>query len=315
MAPPASISEMFGESDAQTFLGLPGCTDLDALQAKTAIFGAPIVTPYRRVGSYCHDAPTAIRKGIAGYGANLDHFDFDLGRPIFGEGPPTAVDCGDLACSEDDYAANRQLVRATASKILSAGAVPILLGGDDSAPIPFFEAFAGRGDYVIVQVDAHIDWREEVDGERNGLSSNMRRASEMPHIKEIIQVGQRALGSARPSDVEDARRWGVQFFSSRDIALSGLAPVLDTVPEGANVLFALDIDGLDPSVVPGVIGRAPGGLTYWQTAELLHGIAAKAKLCGFNLVEFMPDNDVDGLGALVCARLVVNVLGLVHAQS
>jgi hypothetical protein len=72
----------------------------------------------------------------------------------------------------------------------------------------------------------------------------------------------------------------------------------------------LDCDALDPSIVPGVIGRSPGGLTYWNVVELLHGIAGKAKLSGFNLVEFMPDSDVDEIGALNNARIICNVLGL-----
>jgi agmatinase len=81
------------------------------------------------------------------------------------------------------------------------------------------------------------------------------------------------------------------------------------------VIVDLDCDALDPSIVPGVIGRSPGGLTYWNVVELLHGIAGKAKLSGFNLVEFMPDSDVDDIGALNNARIICNVLGLVARQS
>ena len=107
-------------------------------------------------------------------------------------------------------------------QILDAGAVPILLGGDDSLPIPMLEAYAGRGRFTILQIDAHIDWRDEVQGERLGLSSGMRRASEMAHIERIIQVGQRGIGSARPSDLADARDWGVTFFPARGVAQAGI---------------------------------------------------------------------------------------------
>jgi agmatinase len=167
--------------------------------------------------------------------------------------------------------------------------VPVLLGGDDSIPIPMLQAFEGRGKFTIVQIDAHIDWRDEVDGERWGLSSTMRRASEMDHIERIIQVGARNIGSARPQDLADARAWGVQFFTARDVARDGLQPVLDAIPAGSNVIICFDCDGLDPSIMPGVIGRAPGGLGYWQTVELLTGIAGKSRIAAFDLVEFMPD--------------------------
>ena len=67
-----------------------------------------------------------------------------------------------------------------AKSVLAAGAVPMVLGGDDSIPIPVLQAYADRGPVTVVQIDAHIDWRDEVKGERWGLSSTMRRASEMP---------------------------------------------------------------------------------------------------------------------------------------
>ena len=311
MSEPKSIAQMFGSLEVDTFLGLPMCTNLDMIEAKAAILGVPVATPYKAVGNYCANAPEAIRAAIAPWAANLEHVDFDFGEPLFPCGQITAVDCGNLTYDENDFAANRAGIKNTVIKMVGNGVVPVLIGGDDSVPIPMFDAFSGKGDYTILQIDAHIDWRDEVHGERYGLSSNMRRASEMAHIKKIIQVGQRSIGSARPSDLRDAKDWGVEFYSARDVSRDGLAPILETISEQSNVIIALDIDGLDPSIVPGVIGRAPGGLSYWQTVELIHGVARKARLSAFNLVEFMPERDVEQLGALVCARIIANVLGAV----
>ena len=302
---------MFGSLEVDTFLGLPTCTNLDMIEAKAAILGVPVATPYKAVGNYCANAPEAIRAAIAPWATNLEHVDFDFGEPLFPGGQITAVDCGNLSYDENDFAANRAAIKNAVIKMVGNGVIPVLIGGDDSVPIPMFDAFSGKGDYTILQIDAHIDWRDEVQGERYGLSSNMRRASEMAHIKKIIQVGQRSIGSARPSDLRDAKDWGVEFYSARDVSRDGLAPILETISEQSNVIIALDIDGLDPSIVPGVIGRAPGGLSYWQTVELIHGVARKARLSAFNLVEFMPERDVEQLGALVCARIIANVLGAV----
>ena len=315
MSAPQDLGRMFGAVDVETFLGLPACSDVDQLKATVAILGVPSVTPYRSVGPYCTGAPRAIREAIAPYASNLLHVDFDLGRPIFSGDEVTAVDCGDLAYDEEDFARNRSVLRHTVSKMIDRGAVPVLIGGDDSVPIPMFEAFQDRGTYTILQIDAHIDWRDEVDGERWGLSSNMRRASEMGHISRIIQVGQRGIGSARPGDYTDARKWGVKFRSAREIHAHGIEPVLALIPEGSEVIIALDIDGLDPAVVPGVIGRGPGGLDYWQTVELIHGVATKGRIAAFSLVEFMPERDIDQLGALVAARILANVIGLVAAEQ
>jgi len=89
---------------------------------------------------------------------------------------------------------------------------------------------------------------------------------------------------------------------------------VEAIPEGANLIVTLDVDGLDPSVIPAVIGRAPGGLSYWQTVELLRAAAERARIAAFDLVEFVPDRDIQQQGALVAARLVANAIGLIARQ-
>jgi agmatinase len=314
MARRPNVGAMFGASVTETFLGLPKAEDLTAREARIAILGVPCATPYQSVGPYCAGAPRAIRDAIAGYAANLHHVDFDLGGPIFPDAV-NAVDGGDLACAAVDPAANRAAIREAVATVVARGAVPIVIGGDDSVPIPVIEAFQGRGPFTIVQIDAHIDWRDEVAGERFGLSSTMRRASEMPHIERIIQVGQRAIGSARPDDLADAQAWGAVIVPARAVHEDGIGSVLDAVPAGSQVLITLDCDGLDPAVMPGVIAPAPGGLSYWQAIGILHGIAAKARIAAFDIVEFVPERDVAGLGALTAARIIINVLGLISRQA
>jgi len=64
----------------------------------------------------------------------------------------------------------------------------MILGGDHAIPIPVLRAYEGRGPITLVQIDAHIDWRDDFNGVRDGLSSPIRRASEMGHIKDIFQI-------------------------------------------------------------------------------------------------------------------------------
>jgi len=310
------IGRMFGAGDAvETFLGFPACPDPGAVDADIAIMGAPCASPYASVGPYCAGAPAAIRAGVAGYAASRHHQDFDLGGPLLGDGDVRVVDCGDLPYDAADPAGNRARIRNTVAALLQRSVRPLVIGGDDSIPIPVLQAYEGRAPLTVVQVDAHIDWRDEVEGERFGLSSTMRRASELAWVERIIQVGARAIGSARPQDYEDARDWGVQFVTARELHANGLDPVLDLVPSGAKVFVTFDCDGLDPSIMPAVIGPAPGGLSYWQAVTLLHGLAAKVRLAGFDIVEFMPSRDPQGLAALTAARIVCNVLGLMARQG
>jgi agmatinase len=188
------------------------------------------------------------------------------------------------------------------------------MGGDDSVPIPVLEAYRDHGPLTILQLDAHIDWRDEVSGETMGLSSNMRRASEMGWVENIIQVGARGIGSARPQDRQDALDWGVKFFPMRNVVLNGIDAIIESIPQSANLYIALDIDVMDPAVVPAVIGPAPGGFSYWQLLEILEAAAGRARISGFNLVELMPGADIGGRGALVAARIVAMMLGLIARQ-
>jgi agmatinase len=311
---PADLGAIYGAPSTATFVGLPVATLAEAAKATIAIFGAATATPYPAAGAYCANAPNAIRAGIANWAAAREHMDFDLGGTMLTCGA-TAVDCGNLPIDPNDAPGNREKITAATKTLLAGGAVPVLLGGDDSVPIPFFHAYEGHGRVTVLQIDAHIDWRDELHGIRLGLSSPMRRASEMGWIPHIVQVGARGTGSARLSDLEDARATGVTFVTAREVAAHGIQAAIDAIPAGANLLITLDCDGLDPSIIPGVIGRSPGGLSYWQTVELLHGAAQRGRIAGFDLVEFVPERDIEQLGALVAARLVANAIGLIARQK
>jgi agmatinase len=309
-----NLATMFGAGATDTFMGLPRCRDLARLDVRMALLGADGCTPYPSVGFYCAGGPQAIRSAGAVYAANLMHVNFDLGAPVF-PGAVSCADAGDLPQDESDPAGNRARIFGAVSTILERGAVPILIGGDDSLPIPMLEAYgARRRQFTVLQIDAHIDWRDEVGGEKLGLSSTMRRASEMGHIERIIQVGSRGIGSARASDLADALAWGVHFVPAGEVARFGVGRAVDLVPDSADVIICLDLDALDPSIMPAAIGRAAGGLGYWHVLELIGGVAEHARIAGVNMVEFMPDRDIDGMGAMVTAQLLAGIMGIIARQ-
>lgn len=307
----ATLERLFGAGEVDTFLGLPACPDLARLEADIAVLSAGMATPYASVGPYCRGAPAVLRAASAAYASNLGHVNLDLGGPVF-PGGVVAVDAGDLAQQEEDPAGNRARIFGAVGQVLDRGAIPVLIGGDDSVQIPMLEAYGARGrEFTILQIDAHIDWRDEVQGERLGLSSTMRRASEMAHVGRIVQVGGRGIGSARVEDQADAEAAGAELVPAGEVARSGVGRAVDLVPEGAEVIVCFDLDGLDPAIMPAVIARTAGGLSYWQALELIGGVADKARIAGVGFVEFMPQRDLDGLGALTAAQLLASVLGIV----
>ncbi|MCV6594565.1 MAG: arginase family protein [Silicimonas sp.] len=316
MSQKPDLAALFGASDASTFLGLDACDDLTAIDASSAFIGAPCATPYGSVGAYAQNGPASLRRAIAALTANIDRHNFDLGGPTFPEGVKRAVDCGDLPWSDSDFAANRATIRDAIATIAGRGTVPILIGGDDSVPIPMIEAMGETGkSYTILQIDAHIDWRDSHMGERFGLSSTMRRASEMAHIDRILQVGARGIGSGHSSDFEDALAWGARFFTGPDVHRDGIAPVLDAIEPGAEVILCIDIDAMDPSIAPNTIGRAPGGLSYYQVLDLIQGAAARGRIAAMDFVEIMPEADIDEIGGLTVSRLVAAAMGVIARQA
>ncbi|MEO8511631.1 MAG: arginase family protein [Chloroflexota bacterium] len=290
-----------------SFLGLP-VASLDRLEADVAILGIPHGTPYPRPGlsAGCAGAPSAIRQRAARMTRFSDHHDFDSEGPML----PTElriVDCGDVPGTVDDPAGNRARAESAVRAVLAAGTLPIFLGGDDSTPIPVLAAFAEAGPLTVLQVDAHLDFRDEVQGERLGYSSPMRRASEMPHVAGIVQVGLRGAGSARSSDVADARAAGNLLVTARELRRRGVPWLLDQLP-AQRTFISLDLDGLDPSVCPGVSAFAPGGLSYDEAWDIVSGVARSGRLAGMIVTELLPERDVNELSALVAARLVLAAL-------
>ncbi len=299
-------------SNTRTFAGLPACTDMRNVSADIAIIGIPYGTLYNAdQPGHSAGAPAAIRRAAERYADMLDHYDFDLGGSLLDNGNITVVDCGDLPGDPLDSAANQRRTTETIRSLITSGAVPIVLGGDDSIPIPFLRAYQRHGPLTVIQVDAHLDWRHAINGITEGPSSTMRRASEMPWVNRLIQVGMRGVGSARREEVAAARAYGAEIVTAKEVTEGGVERVLNLVPEGCACVLTIDCDGLDPSIMPAVYAPAPGGLSYWCVVDLIHGLVAKADVRGFDLVEFFPEKDINGLAALTAARIIINVIGAV----
>ena len=296
-----------------TFLNTALATDLTDLEADIAVLGIPYGVPYGMAGvaGPCSVAPAALRAQSLkfGYGRFIEHYDFDHDGPLLNGHDIRIVDCGDAVADPLDIPGNSARATSATRQILASGAVPIMLGGDDSVPIPFFRGFEGHGPVTLVQVDAHLDFRDELDGVREGFSSPIRRASEMPWINSIVQVGLRGVGSARPSDVQDARDNGNLLVTAGEVRRDGVGALLSRIPTQHPYLITIDLDGLDPSVAPGVSGPAPGGLSYDELAGLLTGLAAQGRVAGLDIVEYAPEMDVNGHTALVATRLILTLIG------
>jgi agmatinase len=296
-----------------TFLGLPamGAVQPGGEHPAVAILGIPFGVPYPSPGhaAGCADAPDAIRARSRRLANFADHHDFDLDAPMLVGSPPLrVVDAGDVDGTPEDAAGNAARAESAVRSLLATGAVPIVLGGDDSVPIPVLRAYSGGSPLTLLQVDAHLDFRDEVAGVRDGYSSTMRRAAEMEHVERIVQVGLRGVGSARTSDVADARAAGNLLVTARELRARGIEWLLDELPRDGPVFIVFDLDGLDPSVAPAVSAVSPGGLSYDDAGGLLGGAAERCRVVGAAFTELVPALDVNGVSALVVVRMVMRLL-------
>ncbi|MDX1400548.1 MAG: agmatinase [Kiloniellales bacterium] len=301
----------------ETFLNFPLALDLDSLAADIAILGIPYGMPYR-VDERANDqsrAPDAIRqtKGLLPPSYTRNHYDFDLDGPLLAGTGTRVVDCGNVTAILDDGREHYVRAEAAARKIFKSGATLISLGGDHGIPIPVMRALseiASADDpIVLVHVDAHMDWRDEVNGETEGYSSPIRRASEMDWIGEIVQIGIRGIGSAREGEVADARAYGSEIITAYELHDIGMEAVLARIPDGRRYYFTIDADGLDPTIMPAVMAPTPGGVTWHQMRTLVHGLVKKGRVVGMDLVEIAPSRDLADLTMVHAERLICNFIG------
>ena len=185
-----------------TFAGFPAYDDAASLDARIAVIGVPYLSPYSVQKSYdSQKAVAAIRMASLTY-QKIGHYDFDFDGSLLGESSVHCVDFGDIVRGTESFDAYSQTITNTVKRLLEQGAVPIVIGGDHGTTIPVLRAYENFEDLCVVQIDAHLDWVDERDGIREGFSSPMRRAFEMPYVSSVVQIGLRGQGSAHQKEVD-----------------------------------------------------------------------------------------------------------------
>jgi agmatinase len=289
-----------------TFMGVPRCENIASIDADIAIVGIPCATPYLAAEAYGLanlPGPTALRKASNVLSGYHDRHDWDTDLHLMPSEKGRVVDIGDLPVHFHQAEANRALIKSTVEQLAARKTAVIALGGEDSIPTPMLQGLSSYEDVTVLQIDAHMDWRDENFGERWGLSSGMRRASEMPYVKDIVQVGTRGPSSGGDVEVRDARAWGAKIFTGEDLFDRGIQPVIDAIRPGTNVHVNFDLDGLDPTIMPAVWVPAPGGLGFWPAMKMIRGIAAKANIVSVAMVEYVQERDPSGIAATTAVRL------------
>ncbi|MBA3908570.1 MAG: agmatinase [Rhodobacter sp.] len=303
-----------------TFGKSPHVADWDAIDADVAIMGAPFDfgTQFRAGARF---GPRGIREASTlfsfGHGGAYDHED-DVTYLLTDR--VRMVDIGDADIVHTDTVQSHANIAYGLRKILAAGALPVVLGGDHSINIPCIDAFeddcARNGPIHIVQFDAHLDFVDVRHGVRFGHGNPMRRASEKSWVTGMTQLGIRNVSSTSREGYEAARAAGSDILSVRRIRALGNQGVLARIPEGARYYVTIDIDGFDPSIAPGTGTPSHGGLSYYEVLELLAGLCRRGRVVGVDLVEVAPDYDHSGSTTTLAAQVLLNLIGrIMHARE
>ncbi|SEJ37497.1 agmatinase [Deinococcus reticulitermitis] len=217
------------------------------------------------------------------------------------------TDAGDVVLPALEPALAHDRITGAARLLRERCRLPVFLGGDHSVSYPLLRAYADVPDLHVVQLDAHLDFTDTRNDTKWSNSSPFRRAVEaLPNLVHITTVGLRGL-RFDPEAVAAARARGHTLIPMEDVQ-ADLAGVLERLPRGKSVYFSVDVDALDPAVLPGTSSPEPDGLSYAQTVRLLAATARGNTIVGLDLVELAPNLDPTGRSELIGARLIMETL-------
>jgi agmatinase len=125
----------------------------------------------------------------------------------------------------------------------------------------------------------------------------------MEWVSGIIQVGAHGVGSARKEELDAALAYGAKIISASQFQREGNVSIIQHLPPGSRVFITIDYDVLDQSIMPAVGAPSPGGLMYAEILELLISVILNYEIVGVNLVELVPEVDVNHLGTITAMRI------------
>lgn len=297
-----------------TFGKSPLCLDWDAIDADVAIIGAPFDcgTQWRAGARF---GPRSIREASTLFSfGHSGAYDFEDDVVYMPANEVRMVDIGDADMVHTNTEKSHANIEYGVRKILKAGALPVVLGGDHSINIPCIAAFEGQEPFHVVHIDAHLDFVDERHGVRHGHGNPLRRAAEKSVVSGMTQIGIRNVSSTAREGYAQAREMGSDIISVRQLRKLGIQGVLDRIPKGVRYYLTIDIDGFDVSIAPGTGTPSHGGLTYYEGLELFAGLAEQGDVVGIDLVEVAPDYDHTGSTAILAAQLLLNTIGRVMHQ-
>lgn len=221
---------------------------------------------------------------------------------------PLLEDLGDVAITnERGSTADADAITDAVARELEQGRRVITIGGDHSITYPILRAFrdddaVAARPLTVVHIDAHPDLYDDLDGNPLSHASPFARAFEAGCMTSLVQFG---IRTATPHQRAQAERWNVEMVAPRQLATFDLSTI------AGPIYLSIDLDGLDPSIAPGVSHHEPGGLTFREVLDIID--ALPGPIVGADVVELNPTRDLVDMTAMVAAKLVKEIAGAMLA--
>jgi agmatinase len=254
--------------------------------------------PVDRTTSYVSGTRNGPRE-ILEASSHMELWDEEVGADVHGVGiftlPAMELPFGEMAPLVDE-------IRRVAGEILARDKFLVTLGGEHSITPPLVAAAAARfSGLSVLQIDAHADLRECYMGTRHNHACAMRRSLE---YAPVTQVGIRSMSTEEAEAVA-----GLNTTIFYDATMRKDAAWIERVVEtlGESVYITIDVDGLDPAIMPATGTPEPGGLSWYEILALLRATIARRSVVACDVVELSP---LPGLMApnFLCAKLVYKIL-------
>jgi agmatinase len=231
----------------------------------------------------------------------LELYDIETGYEVYTEGICT-LPVMDTSSSPEEMIRE---VEKSVKRVISSGKFAVVLGGEHSVSVGAVKAYAaGFKDLSVLQLDAHADLRDEYEGSPYNHACTAARIKE---ICPIVQVGIRSMCIEEKKNVDSSR----MFFAEDIRSKKGWAKkAINRLTD--NVYVTIDLDVLDPSLIPSTGTPEPGGLGWYELTAFLKQVREARNVVGFDVVELCP-NDKNKSPDYAAAKLVYKFLSYIFS--
>ena len=254
--------------------------------------------PVDRTTSYVSGTRNGPRE-ILEASSHMELWDEEVGADVHGVGiftlPAMELPFGEMAPLVEE-------IRRVAGEVLAREKFLVTLGGEHSITPPLVAAAAARfSGLSVLQIDAHADLRECYMGTPHNHACAMRRSLE---YAPVTQVGIRSM-STEEAEAVAGLNTTIFYDATMRNDPKWIERVVDTL--GESVYITIDVDGLDPAIMPATGTPEPGGLSWYEILGLLRATIARKSVVACDVVELSP---LPGLMApnFLCAKLVYKIL-------